>query len=48
MESKKRYEKPVMKKVALRPEETLTGACKNATQSGLGYVGNCGTPKCSK
>lgn len=43
---KRRYEKPDVKQVALRPEEAVLGACKASTGSGGSGPGggNCRTP----
>jgi len=43
---KRRYEKPEIKQVALRPEEAVLAACKSSTgQGGNGPGGgNCRTP----
>jgi len=39
------YEKPEIKQVALRPDEAVLGACKAASGSGSGPGGvNCRTP----
>ena len=38
---KKRYIKPELKKVQLRPEEAVLGACKISSSSGP--VGDCST-----
>ncbi len=40
---KKAYSKPEVKKVALKPEEAVLGACKNTGQTGPGAA-SCGTP----
>jgi hypothetical protein len=43
---KRRYEKPDVKQVALRPEEAVLGACKASSGSGGSGPGggNCRTP----
>ncbi len=35
---KKRYEKPTLSEVALRPEEAVLGNCKTASISGPGAI----------
>jgi hypothetical protein len=40
---KKRYAKPDIRQVALRPEEAVLGACKTATLGGPGQT-KCNTP----
>jgi hypothetical protein len=39
--SKRRYEKPELTQVSLRPEEAVLGACKKGSSSGPGQ------PKCN-
>jgi hypothetical protein len=41
--SKKRYEKPEITQVSLRPEEAVLGACKAGRVSGPGQP-RCGVP----
>ena len=46
-EGKRRYEKPELTQVSLRPEEAVLGVCKSASVSAAGHA-NCSiTPKCS-
>lgn len=42
-EPRKRYEKPEIKEVPLRPEEAVLGACKTASRSGPAQV-RCSFP----
>ena len=46
-EGKRRYEKPELTRVSLRPEEAVLGVCKSATVSASGHMGCGTTPKCS-
>ena len=46
-ERKRRYEKPELTQVSLRPEEAVLGVCKSATVSAAGHMGCATTPKCS-
>lgn len=41
---KKPYERPEIKKFALRPDEAVLGFCKNSTQSGSGGFNSCNNP----
>ncbi len=45
-EGRKRYEKPELRKVPLRPEEAVLGNCKNGSASGPAYT-DCTTYSCS-
>jgi hypothetical protein len=46
-EGKRRYQKPELTQVSLRPEEAVLGVCKTPSVSAAGHMG-CGTaPKCS-
>lgn len=46
-EGKRRYEKPELTQVSLRPEEAVLGVCKSASVSAAGHA-NCQiNPKCS-
>jgi hypothetical protein len=40
-QAKKPYARPVLKQVALRPEEAVLGNCKTAGISGPVSTGNC-------
>lgn len=46
-EGKRRYEKPELTQVSLRPEEAVLGVCKSASVSAAGHMGCGTTPKCS-
>lgn len=47
--TKKKYEKPAVKRFSLRPEEAVLGFCKSSASAGPSggncrIVGNCFTP----
>jgi hypothetical protein len=46
-ETKRRYEKPELTQVSLRPEEAVLGVCKSATVSASGHTNCTVTPRCS-
>jgi hypothetical protein len=46
-EGKRRYEKPELTQVSMRPEEAVLGVCKSNSVAASGHA-NCSiTPKCS-
>ena len=44
---RKRYEKPELTQVSLRPEEAVLGVCKSASVAAAGHANCTITPKCS-
>jgi hypothetical protein len=46
-EPKKKYEKPTLSEVALRPEEAVLGNCKSLTASGPAFSDCVSTGGCS-
>jgi len=45
-EAKRRYEKPELTQVSLRPEEAVLGVCKSSTQGASGHANCSVTPTC--
>lgn len=43
---KKPYQKPKLRRVELRPEEAVLGACKSNGSTGGGAGGGCSTISC--
>jgi hypothetical protein len=46
-EGKRRYERPELTQVSLRPEEAVLGVCKSVTVSAAGQPNCSVTPKCN-
>jgi hypothetical protein len=46
-EGKRRYERPELTQVSLRPEEAVLGVCKSASVSAAGHANCTITPKCN-